>query len=140
MGTTLETSDTKRTSRKGRPNYPIDFKRGIAALACKPDVSVSKLALKHGINANLIFKWRRHYRAGRYGAQLPGECVADETAGGTAPDLLPVLLRRSARPEHSQTAPAPLIEIELTNAMVRVRGEVSRMALLTVLDCLAERT
>lgn len=71
VGITLSTSQINRTTRKGRPNYPIDFKRSVAVLACVPSVSVAKLALKHGINANLIFKWRRHYRAGKFGAQLP---------------------------------------------------------------------
>ncbi|MFM5523920.1 transposase [Aeromonas jandaei] len=26
---------------------------------CQPGVSVSKLAQEHGVNANLLFKWRR---------------------------------------------------------------------------------
>ncbi|WP_200821829.1 transposase [Caballeronia humi] len=35
----------------------------MAAGACEPGVSVSKLARGHGINANMLFKWRRRYRA-----------------------------------------------------------------------------
>ena len=63
VGTTLTTSGITRVTRKGRPNYPIDFKRHLAVLACEPAISVAKLALEHGINANMLFKWRRHYRA-----------------------------------------------------------------------------
>ena len=62
-GTTLTTSGITRLTRKGRPNYPIDFECHLAALACEPVISVAKLALEHGINANMLFKWRRHYRA-----------------------------------------------------------------------------
>lgn len=54
-GTILATDSIARASRKGRPNYPIDFKRQLATLACAPNVSVSKLAAKHGINANMVF-------------------------------------------------------------------------------------
>lgn len=51
-------------NRKGRPNYPVDFKQRLAKAACEPGVSVSKLAQQHGINANMLFKWRRDLRAG----------------------------------------------------------------------------
>nr|WP_249172042.1 transposase [Burkholderia vietnamiensis] len=50
-------SEPKRASRKGCPNHPIDFKRRSAELACEPGVSVSKLALEHGLNANQLFRW-----------------------------------------------------------------------------------
>jgi transposase-like protein len=36
--------------------------RRLAAAACDPAVSLARLALEHGINANLLFKWRRQYR------------------------------------------------------------------------------
>ncbi|WP_370570065.1 transposase [Serratia sp. OS31] len=29
------------------------------AASCEPGVSISKLALENGINANLLFKWRQ---------------------------------------------------------------------------------
>ena len=49
--------------RKGRPNYPSEFKQRLALAACEPGVSVSKLAQMHGVNANMVFKWRRELRA-----------------------------------------------------------------------------
>ena len=67
VGTTLATNGITRVTRKGRPNYPVDFKRHLAALACEPGISVAKLAFEHSLNANLLFKWRRHYRAGLFG-------------------------------------------------------------------------
>lgn len=45
--------------RKGRPNYPIEFKRQLAQACCDPAASVSRLALEHGINANMLFKCKR---------------------------------------------------------------------------------
>ncbi len=56
VGTTLATNGITRVTRKGRPNYPVDLKRHLAALACEPGISVAKLALDHGINANLLCK------------------------------------------------------------------------------------
>jgi transposase len=46
-------------NRKGRPNYPGDFKERLAKQACELGDSVSKLARQHGINVNMLFEWRR---------------------------------------------------------------------------------
>ncbi|QKD20841.1 transposase [Escherichia coli] len=42
--------------RKGCPNYPPEFKQQLVAASCDPGISISKLALENGINANLLFK------------------------------------------------------------------------------------
>jgi transposase len=143
VGTTLATNGIIRVTRKGRPNYPIDFKRRLAALASEPGVSVAKLALEHGINANLLFKWRRHYRAGWFGAPRPAHDAAVGPRVCETPKLLPVM---TASPTVGQPLapkgvkqPAAL-EIVIGGATVRVLGEASRDALRMVLDCLAERT
>ncbi|MCL6954374.1 transposase, partial [Escherichia coli] len=39
--------------RKGSPNYPPEFKQQLVAASCEPGISISKLALENGINANL---------------------------------------------------------------------------------------
>ncbi|EON2158423.1 transposase [Escherichia coli] len=41
--------------RKGCPNYPPEFKQQLVAASCEPGISISKLALENGINANLLF-------------------------------------------------------------------------------------
>jgi Transposase len=64
MGITLSQSEEKKAgSRKGRPNYDPVLRERLAAAACEPGVSVAKLAREHGINANMLFAWRRRYRA-----------------------------------------------------------------------------
>jgi transposase len=63
MGTILDT-EVISGNRKGKPNYPADFKRRLAIAASDPGVSVSKLALEHQLNTNMVFKWRRELRAG----------------------------------------------------------------------------
>ena len=52
--------EAKRPTRKGWPNHPIEFKRRLAQQACEGGVLVSRLTLEHGINAILLFKWRRY--------------------------------------------------------------------------------
>lgn len=142
VGTTLATNGITRVTRKGRPNYPIDFKRHLAVLACEPGISVAKLALAHGINTNLLFKWRRHYRSGWFGEPQPAHVTVPASRASEAPRLLPVMT--VSPPDSPPLAPkgvkpAAALEILIGGATVRVIGEVSRDALRTVLDCLAAR-
>ncbi|WP_111994715.1 IS66-like element accessory protein TnpA [Escherichia coli] len=73
--------------RKGCPNYPPEFKQQLVAASCEPGISISKLALENGINANLLFKWRQQWREGKL--LLPSS---------ESPQLLPVTLDAAAEP------------------------------------------
>ncbi|MBU9385816.1 IS66-like element accessory protein TnpA, partial [Burkholderia gladioli] len=116
-------------SRKGIPNHPIEFRRHLAKLACEPDVSVARLAMEHGVNPNLVFKWRRALRAGEYDPV----------------DLLPVTVEAPAQ-EIEQPAPAPApvasaapagaIEISVGNTRMRIEGSPHEATLLLVLRML----
>jgi transposase len=142
VGTTLATNGSTRVTRKGCPNYPIDLKRQLAALACEPGISVAKLALEHGINANLLFKWRRHYLAGWFGEVQPADHAAPGPHVCEAPKLLPVITVAPGGRQPLVPAvgnPAATLEIVIGGATVRVLGEITRDTLRTVLDCLAKR-
>lgn len=127
----MATDTPKRTSRKGIPNHPIEFRRHLAKLACEPDVSVARLAMEHGVNPNLVFKWRRALRAGEYDPV----------------DLLPVTVEAPAQ-EIEQPAPAPApapvasaapagaIEISVGNTRMRIEGSPHEATLLLVLRML----
>ncbi|WP_132979858.1 MULTISPECIES: transposase [unclassified Pigmentiphaga] len=65
----MSTSEVRPSNRKGRLNYPKAYKREVAMAACELDVSVAKVALAHGLNANMVFKWRRELRAGLFGPE-----------------------------------------------------------------------
>jgi len=123
----LTTEAPKRTGRKGIPNHPIAFRREIARLASEPGVSVAGLAMEHGLNANLVFKWRRSLRAGEY----------DST------DFLPVVVDvPQHKPEPSAPAPAPCapppgtIEISTGGIRMRIEGAPDEATLLLVLHAL----
>ncbi|WP_252097126.1 IS66-like element accessory protein TnpA [Escherichia coli] len=76
--------------RKGCPNYPPEFKQQLVAASCEPGISISKLALENGINANLLFKWRQQWREGKL--LLPSS---------ESPQLLPVTLDAAAEQPES---------------------------------------
>ena len=119
-------TDIKQGTRKGRPNYSIDFKRRLAVAACEPDISVSKLALAHQVNANMVFKWRRQYRAGLFGAEPAFLPVALVTAPKQAVPAAPSL----------RAAAEGSIEIRIADAVVHVHGAVDARVLRTVLQSL----
>lgn len=120
------TLDTDKTAgnRKGRPNYPVDFKRRFAIEACALGISVSKLAQQNGINANMLFKWRRELRTGLF------EPVA--------PALLPVLVKpamtRSPAPPPGE--PRGIVEIIIGDAVVRLHARIDAALLQLVLQSL----
>jgi transposase len=131
MGTTLDT-ELKPGNRKGRPNYPVAFKRRLAAAACEAGVSVSKLALANEVNANMVFKWRREFRAGLF----------DDAPQTTT--LLPVVLAASPVAVSSDVAtiqPVPpavsaVIEIVIADVVVRVHGGADPALLRTIFQSL----
>jgi len=51
--------------RNGRRRYETTSKERLVAACLEPGVSVSRLALEHGINANLLRKWIKKDRAAR---------------------------------------------------------------------------
>ena len=132
----MDTGEVVAKGRTGRPNYTTEFKRRLAIEASEPEISVAKLALRYGLNANMLFKWRRQYRAGQFGMQSTGGQSA------ATPLFLPVVA--SAMP--SRTKPVKVashetgyIEIHRGDARIRICGDVTATALHLVLDCLAAR-
>lgn len=114
----------------------MEFKRRLAVESCAAQISIAKLALHYGLNANMLFRWRREYQAGKFGAQ--------STAGqaAKAPPFLPIVTPATSSPAKPAMAPshAPgYLEIRRGDFCVRICGEVSAAALHRVLDCLAAR-
>lgn len=119
--------------RKGCPNYPLEFKQRLVAASCEPDVSISKLALNNGINANLLFKWRQHWRQGKL--QLSS---SSET---NMPGLLPVTLDAETEqanqlpPPPAESVALPLsCEITFRHGTLRLNGTVSENLLAMLIQ------
>lgn len=102
----MDTFDTKSPERKRRPNYPLSFKLSLAKQACAANVSVAQLALEHGLNTNMVFKWRRELRAG---------LLED------SPAMIPVAVAPQPSPPPAQVATG-VIEIRIGAAQVRIEG------------------
>jgi transposase len=73
-------SNQDTVSKSARRQYTAEFKDDLVQRCRQPGASVSRIALDNGINANVLFRWRReHVRANG---------LAPEHAAG--PVLLPV--------------------------------------------------
>lgn len=121
---------TQSVSRPRRRVHSAAFKRKLVELSLVPGASVAGIALEHGINANLLFGWRRaHMKSQSDGTTqpilLPVELVSPGTPMATAPALT----------SRGNSAPGT-IEIELAGARVRVRGAVDEASLRNVLAAL----
>jgi transposase len=122
--------------RGTRRRHGEAFKRELVDRSLQPGASVSALAQEHGINANLLFNWRRLHLRG----------LTASSAAPPAPALLPVTVVPEVSPVATPPAPvaAPArtpsgtIEIEIGGARVRVRGNVDDTSLRSILRALRE--
>ena len=110
------------------------FKRKILELTEQPGASVAAVALEHGVNANLVFKWRK----AKLDRKRPPPVVHQ-----------PVLLPVSVDPRESlPLVPAPepartalkegVIEVEIGGARMLLRGSVDPANVRSVLMALRE--
>lgn len=113
----------ERTMRNGKRIYTSAFKAWLVEHARVPGVSVSGLAVRHGVSANLLRHWMRLEHWG---------------SSATAPVLLPVTVTQpepAAVPTRMAEGSAP-IEIALGEAVVRVPADANLQHLRLVLQAL----
>jgi len=105
-----------------RRRHSLAFKQQVIAEVLQGHDSVSVIARRHDINANLLFKWKRLYLTG--GTDLQTK-------------LLPVQVTETPRDPVPDPIHPGRIEIVLgDNQWITVHGEVSRDALQTALEVL----
>jgi len=118
----------KREYKRHDPN----LKRHLASLCCEPGASVAAIAREHGINANMLFMWRKQYALSSsvdYSAVLlPVEVQAEVWQ----PEKSQVVSRSSPR-TIKRGVVGPFIEIELSGVVVRLSGSVDEASLCSVL-------
>jgi transposase len=119
--------------RDGRCVYNTAAKRELVARCLEPGVSLSRLAMAHGVNANLLRKWVMK----QTGAHPPRRRKSAGTLA-TPVSLLPVKLRQP-EPVTVLDSTEGHLELVVTGGTIRVRGQVDAAALSVVLDCLAKR-
>ena len=132
--------DQSRGSSRSRRQHEREFKDELIAQSLVPGASVSAIAMKGGINANLLFKWRREHvramaQAAPAAATLLPVCVI--------PDLVPTATAQPTAPVGhavNRGARSGVIEVEIAGAVLRFRGAVDETALGTVLRALRQCT
>ena len=133
----LRAVDGVRVNRTGRRTYSSEYKQAVVRECRRPGVSVSAIALAHGINANLLRKWLR---------QPP--ITLPKVSGKSAPVLLPVTIdatmaerpvRGTVTSRTQRRTGAVGIEIDVYGARIRVHGVSDVEALRNVLSALRSR-
>lgn len=131
--------DQTRGAARPRRQHDRQFKDELIAQSLVPGASVSAIAMNGGINANLLFKWRRaHLRANVATAPtatnlLPVCVIGDVEPNPTTPPSEPTALSSSAGSRHPRPG---VIEIEMAGAQLRLRGVVDEAMLSSVLRAL----
>src|SRR3954470_10434101 len=116
-------TDAKTSPARSRRVHSDAFKSALVARSLEPGASVSAIALEAGINANLLFAWRRAHLQSADTAPI----VRHPAAGDAAAVLLPVEVVASTDVAAATVAsvPAPRspaagsIEIDIGGARIR---------------------
>jgi len=117
-----------------RREHSAEFKKELVARSLEPGVSVAAIAMEGGINANLLFGWRRKH--------LNSMAQADRASRQPSAVLLPVSIEAAPADKPCTPSSSPMrlaggaIEIDIGNARVRLRGAVDEASLRTVLTAL----
>ena len=96
-----------------RRRYSAAFKKEVVLACCEPNVSIARVALHHGLNANLLRRWVVEHgvtpgsRTARPGGDVPPPAV---------PEFVPV-------PIPPQTVPARPIQSEVHRGHATVKIE-----------------
>jgi len=135
-----------RIGEPARRQHDRSFKASLVEQSLQPGASVAVIARHNGINANLLFKWRRDHGRKAIAASM--------STAATPTVLLPVHVEPVTRVGvRSALEPAPtaeavpgsrvaarggVIEVEIAGALLRLRGAVDEAVLSSVLRALRQ--
>jgi len=83
-----------------RRQYPVELKRRVVEETFAPGASVSVVARRHDLNANLVFEWRNQYRKGRLWGGNPSQATRQHHSPASAAALSPPDLIRIGVIDH----------------------------------------
>jgi len=106
-----------------RRRRSLEEKLKIVRQTMEPGSSVARIARQHGINANLIFNWRRQHLRGGLGAPR-----------ANSGSLLAVRVREGAADAAGPASPTGTIHIKFGKARIRIDGKADAQALSAVLE------
>lgn len=134
---------TDKVGRRTGPRrrYTTAEKRAIVEETRQRGASVASVAQQHGVNANLVFGWRRLHQQG----------LLEPDAAATAAPLVPVRISTptvvaakapptAPKARQRRASSGGAIDIEFAGGIrVRVQGDVDRTTLARVIDVLSSR-
>jgi transposase-like protein len=102
--------------RDRRRKHTDEFKATVVAECCRPGVSIARVALRHGLNANLLRKWVVN-------GERAGTSIASVEPAPTEPKLI-----ESVSPQFvavpidaPSAAPSGAIEVEMRRGAMHVK-------------------
>ena len=138
----------RSATRIQRQYRTAEEKRRMVEETLLPGVSVAAVARAHGVNANLVFHWRKLYHGGLL-ADRHATSLGKARASGVR--LLPVRVAEDAQNQplvpaavstqqysvdHEAVVLPGSPELTLAKAQIRIAGTVDYQALRVVLECL----
>lgn len=141
---TIDTAILERevtlSPHRRRRSYSAEEKLRIVQETLRPGASVSMVARRHDVNANIVFAWRRHHRQGS---------LVSVSRKPRKPGLLPVIvqpdeaehsLRKSDSSQHEVlVAPTGRIEIEFPGGVrLRTDGMINEDTLRAAIRALSQ--
>jgi transposase len=123
-----------------RRRFSKEFKRQVVEETLAGDASVASIALRHRLNTNLVFTWRRRYLRGLVPATTKSVKMLPVTISDPS-TAVPAVLSESPSVNKSarRSRPAGVIEIELNGVRIHLKGAVDAAALRVVLTVLGSR-
>jgi len=125
MDTYTEAGTHKRRYRA------LEEKRRIVEETLTEGASVALVARTHGVNANLVFTWRKLYQAGRLGSG-EAKLLPVKVSPESSPRLTTALLEPGGSPAWARGT----IHIQLSHARVSIEGSADPVMLRVLLECL----
>ncbi len=123
------TIEPEAAVKPSRRRHSIAEKRRIVEAALVAGASVARVAREHGVNANLVFGWRRLYQRGLLGGNA--------SAAALVPVKVTEVPASPVPPEPTLPAtPSGSIQLRLPKGHLRIDGTADPTSLRVVLECL----
>jgi transposase len=123
-----KTAEKSETAIRRRKRRSLQEKLQIVRETLQSQDSVAVIARRHGVNANQVFAWRRHYERGQL-AERPGTRLQK-------PVILPVHVAQSP-PVHTHSA-EPMEAVQSPRGMPRIEIELAEGPRVKIWDISSE--
>jgi transposase len=131
------TMKSEREPGAVRRQHDRAFKEDLVRQSLVPGASVSAIALRNGINANMLFKWRREHLRATGQRAAPAVLLPVEIAPQTEVVAVPAPMAPASQAQKPASR-SGVIELEVSGVQLRVRGQVDEASLCSVLRALRQ--